>query len=436
MRSQVSRYLSGLIAAGLLVATWAVVPVKAGLLQREPAIAAHSAILVEQESGKVLYAKSETSRMYPASLTKLLTALVVMKYAGDLDSTVAVGEEVQRVEVNSSLAGLYPGDRISLRDLLYGMLLPSGNDAAYAAAVYTARVHLNNRDLPVEQAVRSFVGLMNQMAQQIGATHSKFANPDGYHDPEHYTTASDLALISGKVMKQDFLRQVVSQETQTVNYLSQGKSVFRNWSNSNKLLSRYDSAYYRYATGLKTGTTPEAGYCLAAAASSGQLNLIAIILNGSEEGRWQDSRQLLDYGFQQYQYLELCRAGNPQLTVRVSGSLPGLFASSKVVSKETAGVVVNREDVGRIIRSFAWQRAFASGSGDQVTVRSGTAAGTVVGRLIFTLDKHILADVPLALGSGVLSYRPGWLLFLVPLSIIILVVLARRRRQRSPLRRQ
>lgn len=384
----------------------------------EPLLAAGAAILVEPSTGQVLFGKAAEQPMYPASLTKLLTALVVLEHGGDLDQLVQVGEELWLVKPNSSRAGLEVGDRVSLRNLIYAMLLPSGNDAAYVAAVYTARVHGRDPALSARAAVSSFAALMNQTARTLGATRSQFVNPDGYHDARHYSTAADLALVAREVMRDEFLRQVVAQEAFRLEYTSRGRTVVRDLVNTNRLIDPGDSLFYAQATGLKTGTTAQAGHCLAASASEGDFNLIAIILDSNPLGRWQDARRLLDYGFDQHQLLQLCRAEEKQLTARLAAKLPGFYADVTLVTDREATAVVARADVPRIISEFVWDQSLVTVKDECIVIRSTAANGERVGKQFFSLDGRQLAEVPVVLRAADPAYRPSSATVLLLLTVV------------------
>ncbi len=398
----------------------------------EPLLSAGAAILLEQSTGQVLFSKATEQRMYPASLTKLLTALVVLEYGGDLDQTVPVGQELWLVKPNSSRAGLEVGDRVSLRNLIYAMLLPSGNDAAYVAAVHTARKYRGDPGLSPRDAVSSFAALMNQEAKALGATRSQFVNPDGYHDARHYSTAADLALIAREVMRDEFLRQVVAQETFRLEYVNRGRTVTSSLTNTNRLIDPNDSLYYAQATGLKTGTTTQAGHCLAASASGNNLSLIAIILDSSQFGRWQDARRLLDYGLNQHQLLQLCKAEEQQLTAKLAAKLPGFYADATLVSDRSATTVVARADAPRILSDFVWEPSIVTVNDERIVIRPQAANGTAVGKQVFSLDGQQLAEVPLVLRAAEPAYRPSaatvlLLLTLAGMTVAFLLPIFRRR---------
>lgn len=276
----------------------AVLLVFAGFLPahaQEPWLNASAAIVIDAATGTEILGRNADTIMYPASTTKIMTALLAVEH-GDLDETVRIGQEVNMIAWDSSRAHLQPGDAISLRDLLYGMMLASGNDAAYAVAVHIAR--LADSDLSEAAALEEFARMMNERAREVGAVNTNFANPDGYPHPHHYTTARDLALIMAEAMGRPEFREIV----QTADYRPRtwrGAKV-RAWSNGNYLIQRDSGFFYAKATGGKTGYTVPAGFTMVATAGEGDLELVAVALNTDADGRWLDTVNLLEYGFENY----------------------------------------------------------------------------------------------------------------------------------------
>lgn len=404
----------------ILISNAVALPVAAAVDSQLPAVSATAAILIDQDSGRVLYGKQINERMYPASLTKLVTTLVVLQQA-DLDKTVIVGDEVWKVASDASRVGLKWGDKISLRDLLWAMLLPSGNDAAYTAAVYVAR--LQNPELTVDEAVVYFADLMNQLAKSLGANDSHFVCPDGYHDDDHYTTTTDLALIAQAAMQIDLIRQIVASQSHVISITRQGEVVQRSLINSNHLLWSSNTRYQM--TGLKTGTTVEAGNCLAASATNGDLSLISIVLQDSSIGRWHDSLALLNYGFGQFSRIELYRADEVLATVQVASWWPGWFAAGIVSASEPLTTVVLNGDMNRIKSQIIWDEQRVTISGDTGLVTVGwEAVGQPLGRIVYSLDGVKLAEAPLCLKATALHYRPDLLLLLLTCMLLGSIIMA------------
>ena len=239
-------------------------------------------VLIEQSSKRVLFGENENAKLYPASTTKVLTALCVLNNL-PLDKIVKVPKEAEGVE-GSSLY-LRAGQSISVEDLLFGLMLRSGNDAAIALAIETSG------------STREFANLMNKTATACGATDSYFVNPHGLHDENHFTTALDLAKITAKAYENpDFVR-IVSSKTRKITV----DGVETVIANKNKMLKNYDCA-----NGVKTGFTKASGRCLVSGAKRGDMQLISVVLNCGD--MWNESVRLLDFGFDNYFMMPLDNA--------------------------------------------------------------------------------------------------------------------------------
>ncbi|KRG14410.1 hypothetical protein ACA30_11685 [Virgibacillus soli] len=251
-------------------------------------IEGEAALVLEEKTGEILYAKNENEKLYPASLTKLLTALVVLEKA-ELDEKVTVGDEVYLQTDDEVRVGLFEGQILTVEDLLAAMLMQSGNDAARTLAVYIAEKE-KDTDRTALNSIQYFALLMNEKAIELGANQSHFVNPHGLHDPNHYSTAKDLAKIAVAVKKEQILTELLAKPT----YSSQTHT----YQNRNQLLNVNSPYYYQKATGLKTGFTDQAGYCLVSAAEEQDQSLITVVLDSGKERVWEDSIALLDYGFE------------------------------------------------------------------------------------------------------------------------------------------
>jgi len=249
--------------------------------------------IIADADGKIVFSKNPTVRCYPASLTKLLTVAVAADYV-DEDFKFRVGDEIDLVAKDASKAYVAKGDVLTFKQLTDAVLLPSGNDAAYVMAVGVAREYEKNPDMPVAEAVNLFANLMNQKAAQLGCTGSNFVVPDGYHDPNHYTTAEDMLKITMYAYKVDIVRNAVGKVKET--YIISGRTM--TFVNSNKLIRTDSSYYYENAVGLKTGFTDEAGYCLAAVARKNGKEIFVIIMGAPNDGmRYADAIAAFNYSF-------------------------------------------------------------------------------------------------------------------------------------------
>lgn len=261
------------------------------LPQTIPAIQSPVALLYDEALGAVVYAKNIDARRYPASTTKLLTALVALE-ACPPDRVFTVGpEDTAPVMYDASQVGLEEGMTLSLRGLLEGLLLRSGCDAAYVISAHVGRILAGDDSLTAAEATAVFCREMNARAAELGAADSHFVNPDGYHHPDHYTTARDLLSIALAVEQVPLLREILLEEEAEV---SLGETTVV-WKNGNALL-RPDSPYYvPGATGMKTGFTDAAGDCMVASATLRGRRYIGIILGGeSADQRWADTVALLE----------------------------------------------------------------------------------------------------------------------------------------------
>lgn len=203
-------------------------------------------------TGEVVYAKNLYGQLYPASTTKVLTAYIALKYCEDLDVYVTISENAVNQASDSSVCHLKAGDIVRLRDLLYGMMLRSGNDAAIAIAEH------------VSGDVESFAALMNKEANALGATHSHFVNPNGLPDENHYTTIYDMYLIFAKAIENQTFLDIISTKSYDVVYTdADGAKVERTWDNTNQYMTGWAKTPDGFQiVGGKTGTTGDAGYCL------------------------------------------------------------------------------------------------------------------------------------------------------------------------------
>jgi D-alanyl-D-alanine carboxypeptidase (penicillin-binding protein 5/6) len=284
-------FLAVIILITMLFPAAALAEVRKPTLEEVPGT---SAIMIEASTGKELWVKSGDTKVFPASTTKIMTALLLLESEVDLDSTIKVGSEVNQ-RAGSSLMGLKQGHEVSYQQLLYGMMLVSGNDAASAVAVGLAG------------SESAFAGKMNEKAAQLGMSSTKFQNSHGVQNEEHYTTARDFAKLASAASKNEEFMKAAGAGSYTLSFAGSSKEVF----NTNKLLSDKpeDSQYnYQYATGMKTGSTPVAKNCLVASAEKDGVELIVIIFGDpSENGttRWGAAKALFEYGFDTVQKIDL-----------------------------------------------------------------------------------------------------------------------------------
>jgi serine-type D-Ala-D-Ala carboxypeptidase (penicillin-binding protein 5/6) len=253
-------------------------------------VSARNAVLMEQESGRILFEKKAHEKRRIASITKIMTAILAIE-SGKLDEMVTVSERAEGTE-GSSLY-LKKNEKIKLEDLVYGLMLRSGNDAAVAIAEH------------VGGSLEGFVFLMNQKADEIGMANTHFANPHGLDDSDnHYSTAYDMALLTRYAMENDTYKTIAG--TKVHRAPNPTEKWDRVWRNKNRLLT----GLYSYSTGGKTGYTKLAKRTLVSTANKGDMNLIAVTLNGPDD--WNDHIGMFEMAFKNYDMVQVVKAGKVQ----------------------------------------------------------------------------------------------------------------------------
>jgi len=332
--------------------------VPAAALER-PSVSASCAVLVDAASGRVLYGKAEQEKRPIASITKLMTALVVTESAESLGQIVEIEPTWTGIEGTSIY--LKAGERLTLEALLYGLLLNSGNDAAVALACACAG------------DVATFVDWMNQRAKSLGMSNTQFSSPSGLDDEGNWSTAADMAKLAVACMENPQVAQIVGTKA-----VSLGG---RQFSNHNKLLWQYEGCI-----GMKTGYTRAAGRTLVSCAERGGQRLIAVTLNAPDD--WVDHTVLLDYGFSDWTAVALCEADKIYTRLPVEGSLV------RFVPVYTAESLT-----------------YPLGSAEEVTsevvlpkrVKAPVQKGAVAGKIVFFLQEEIVGECYLLYGASLQS---------------------------------
>lgn len=301
----------------------------------DPNIRARSAILADPETGQVFYERGADDQAYPASTTKIMTALLVLKYC-DLDETeTCIPEDLSTLEPGSTLSGIKVDETLTILDLLYCLLLPSGNDAANMLARH------------VGGTIENFVWMMNQEALILGCTGTHFANPHGLHDENHYTTARDLYRIASEAMKDETFQEIVRTAIKTISETNKQKA--RQVLTTNQLiLRRADPWYYKDCIGIKTGTTTPAGACLVSAAEHNGGMLISVLLGcdkddytGGVRPNFTETKRLFEWGFSNFASKTLLEPDLTIATVDVKLSTETDKLSVKTVEGLTAVVPID-----------------------------------------------------------------------------------------------
>ncbi len=344
----------------LLALAVMVIPFKAQALS----VSAKAAVLINGDNGEVIFAKNADERLSMASTTKIMTALLLCEY-GNFQKEITVTAEMLRVEGSSM--GLLAGDKVTLHDLLYGLMLASGNDAANVIA------------FTVGGSLEGFVKMMNDKALELGLKSTHFETPSGLDGDSHYTTAYELAMLTKYAMQNEQFKKAVSCEKATLNY---GNPPYkRTLTNHNKLLKQYDSA-----VGVKTGFTKKSGRCLVSAAERDGKFIIAVTLNAPSD--WQDHKAMLDYGFsaiKQTNYLPPCESYNLSVVNGQSDSLIVKIEPLTVNSLDTADITCQI-----YLPSFIY-----------APIKKGEA----VGKAVYKQGDRVLAEKPLLAENEILSLK-------------------------------
>lgn len=368
----------------------------------------NSAILIDARTGNVLYEKNSNQQAYPASTTKILTAYIALTQIGDINTEIIPTKNaVMSVPVGSSLSYFSENEKLTLEQVLFGLLLPSGNDAANIIAEYVSGSNSN------------FAELMNVTAEKLGATNSHFVNPSGWHDNEHYTTAADLAKIAYNAMKIPKFKEIVSQ-TRYVMPETNVSKVKRTFINTNKLLSSGEY-YYEAATGIKTGYTSQAGNCLVASASKDGVELISVAMGGNtvpvgKSAVYLDTINLLNFGFENYHNNQLVAQSNliTTITPKKAGK-----KTLDIVTDSSINVLVENGDTPVFDRIISLNEKIVA----------PIKKGDVLGTLTYTQNDEVVGIVNLVAKTDI--EKEHWffvllkVLLYLAISVIILGVLLR-----------
>lgn len=274
------------------------------LITKSPSI-----ILVDAKTGKILYSKDAFKRMYPASTTKLMTAILTLENC-KLDDIVTVSHNaIFSIPVGYSHASLKEGEQLTVEQLLNVLLIPSANDAAVALAEHIAG------------SVEKFSEMMNSKAKDLGCLDTNFINPNGIHNENHYSTAYDLSLIGRYAMKFQDIMRIATVDQYTLPKTNKYNKEDRIFNATNGLITENGEYYYKYATGLKTGYTDKAGYCIVTTAKKNNVELLEVVLGSNYiDDRYTDCTKLFDYGFENYSYKNLVTENSVIDTIEVNGA--------------------------------------------------------------------------------------------------------------------
>lgn len=315
------------------------------IVEAMPSTSANNAVLIEQETGRVLYEKNANDEALIASITKIMTAIIALE-SGELTDNVPISERAMQTE-GSSIYLVHDSD-MSLEDLLYGLLLRSGNDAAVAIAEH------------IGGSVEGFGYLMNEKARYLGMTNTHFANPSGLDDEEHYSTAYDMAILMRYAMENAVFQSI----SQAKSYVSDQRDY--KWYNKNKLLTKL----YTYCTGGKTGFTKAAGRTLVTTATKEGIDLIAVTLDGPDD--WNDHISMYEWGFTEVEKMQLEEKGSYYFLNEADELIHGLLLEDVVYPL----TVTEQEHVRKVLTFPVQQQK------------------DTIAQLEYWLDEEVIATIP------------------------------------------
>ena len=369
-----------------------------------------SALLMDAKTGKILYSKNAFSRMYPASTTKLMTAILTLENCELNEVTTVSHNAIYSIPIGYTHASLVEGEQLTIEQLLNILLIPSANDAAVVLAEH------------ISGSVENFAILMNNKAEELGCLDTHFVNPNGIHDENHYSTAYDLSLIGRYAMKFDDIMRIAKVAQYTLPKTNKYNEENRIFNSTNGLIDPNDSYYYEYATGLKTGYTDKSGSCIVATAQKDNVELIEVILGSeSTSERYEDCINLFNYGFNNYSYKNIVDSGELIESVTVEGATPET-ETLNILTKNNINILIkNNVDIDRIEKNIDIN--------DNLT--APIAKDAVVGTITYTLDGETYSTELIAQSSVVESnfeiiiFRILLIILIFILFIIILVKLNR-----------
>ncbi len=330
-------------------------------------------LLMEESTGKILYSKNANSIMYPASTTKIMTAILTLEKCNLSDTAVVSHNAVFSIPSGYSTASLVEGEVLTIEQLLNVLLIPSANDAAVVLAEHIAG------------SVEAFSDMMNSKAVELGCLNTHFVNPNGIHNENHYSTAYDLALIGKYAMKFPTFKEISSKTRYTLPITNAYSKEDRIFNTTNDLIKpNYSSSptnyYYKYATGGKTGYTDPAGQCIVATATKDNISLIAVTLHGdfTEDNLSQralDCKALFEYGFNNFSMVSIAQKGDVASNMKVPNATKDSSSLDLLYSDDIYAFVPNGFDTSSVTPNIKLSSTFAP-----------IAQDTVLGTISYDID--------------------------------------------------
>ena len=394
---------------------------------------AEAALLMDLDSGRLLYSKNAQQQLYPASTTKMMTGILAIENGNMEDRVTATYAALKDITNEDSHMGILIGEELTMEQLVNGMMVYSANDAANVIAIHMAG------------SMEEFVDMMNTKAVELGMKNTHFSNPCGVHDADHYTTAEDLAILAKYCMQNETFREIVKKPIYNMPATNK-YGLERNLPTTNLFLSRARSSYHYYqpCIGIKTGHTSQSGYCLVAAAEHDGVELLTVVMNckntNENEGAYSyvDTKKLFEFGFNNYREKIIAEPGDIIADTKVNEAKNGLRVSAMVPDEIKVLIPANTDKENDIQKEIDIPESL------DAPIEKGTKVGSVV----YSYDGKSLARVELVAANTVerneiihvlniiLRVITSPFFFIPAIILIIIIFIAHRQKQKRERKRR
>lgn len=376
-------------------------------------ITSQAVLIMENSTGKIMYENNCYEKRYPASTTKILTAILTIEHC-NLDETATASEyAISSIPSGYSTANIQIGETLSIKDLLYALMLQSANEAAVILAEH------------VSGSQDAFSDLMNAKAKEIGCQNTHFVNPNGVHSKDHYSTAYDLALIAQYAMKNSTFREIVKTTSYTLPATTAYPSETRTFTNTNDLIiydnrNRLDNYYYEYATGIKTGYTSYAKNCLVSSANKNGIEYICVVLgaevqygyHGTFSARYVDTISLFNYAFDNFSFRKLKSANSSEKTIEIENA-----------TRDTKSLnLLIRDDINALVSIDNKDSNIEPNIVLKDNLKAPISKGDVVGQISYEIE-GLRYTSDLIAADDVIEFRPSKILLYILLFIGLFVII-------------
>ncbi len=392
--------------------------------KKEISAASPYVVLADLSNGMIIYEKNSDKRVYPADLTKIMTAVLVLENCKMEDMVTASETAISNVKTGDSKLGLVKEEKLSVRQLLYAMLLGSASDASNVLAEQTSG------------SIEEFVVLMNEKAKVLGMNNTNFTNPTGEHDERHYTTAVDMTALVVYAMQSEEFREIVKCDSYSIPATNKNTSAHK-VVNTNHFVSRLRRGdyYYKYSTGIKTGYNQEAKSCIAASASKNGMELLALVFGAETVDNvaqsFKDCKNMFDFTFENYVRKDVVGEGEIVAQIKVENTR----RNNKLILKTDKELsVINHKDKEELKvtykDSLPAEKSAPIKEKEVIGTREYFIGGKSIGTLNLVADKDYALDpITFVINKMIAFVTSPWLYVAIFLAIVVLVLLERRRRR-------